>query len=272
MDRLKRLRWVVLLPVAVVLIGTFGFMAIEKLSFLNALYFTITTITTVGYGDITPTTTAGKVFDIIITLFGISTVLTILTNILQWIIQRQQRGMHGHRRNMLIGVFFTEAGNRLLHIFAGFDPGISGVRQDFLVTAQWTGAEFQHLKKRLREYAHAIDPTRLDLPALHSYLSGIGELLVRQLENPDIVANETYAELLWAIVHLRDELAARPSLTDLPEADIAHLANDVKRAYALLTLEWTDYMQYLKSRYPFLFSLALRTNPFVDNPSPIINK
>jgi voltage-gated potassium channel len=84
------------------------------------------------------------------------------------------------------------------------------------------------------------------------------------------VENETFTRLLWAVVHLRDELAARSSLTDLPETDISHLANDVKRAYSLLTGQWIHYMQYLKTHYPFLFSLALRTNPFAENPSAIV--
>jgi hypothetical protein len=171
---------------------------------------------------------------------------------------------------MLIGVFFTEAGNRLLHTFARFDPNIAGVRQDFLVTAKWSVPEFQQLKKRLKAYEYTIDPARLDLEGMHRYLDAKGDLLVRQLENADIIENETYAELLWAVVHLRDELAARPSFTNLPATDIAHIAIDVKRAYTLLTLQWIDYMQYLKSRYPFLFSLALRTNPFVENPSAVV--
>jgi hypothetical protein len=245
-------------------------MAIEKLSFLNALYFTIVTITTVGYGDIHPVTAGGKIFGIFLIVIGISTFLTVLTNIVEWLIQRQQYGMHQHRLKMLIGVFFTEAGNQLLQTFTRFDPNIGSVRRDFLVTAQWAEAEFQQLKKRLREYEHTIDPARLDLEGMHQYLNARGDLLVRQLENADLIENETFAELLWAVVHLRDELAARPSFTNLPETDIAHLANDVKRAYSLLTLQWIDYMQYLKDRYPFLFSLALRTNPFVENPSAVI--
>ena len=45
---------------------------------------------------------------------------------------------------------------------------------------------------------------------------------------------------------------------------------DIKRAYGLLTRQWLDYMQYLKNRYPFLFSLALRTNPFAESASAIV--
>jgi voltage-gated potassium channel len=266
----KRARLLLLLPVVVIIIGTFGFMALEKLSFLDALYFTISTITTVGYGDITASNTGSKIFVIFIILIGVSTVLAILSNILQFFIQRQQRAMHGHRRSMLIGVFFTEAGNRLLHMLAGYDLRLPTLRQDFLVTPQWTAAEFQRLKERLKSHGFATEPALLDLPALHAFLDAKGDLLVRQLENPDIVENETYAELLWAAVHLRDELAARPGLVNLPATDLAHLANDAKRVYTLLAPVWIDYMVYLKERYPFLFSLALRTNPFVENPDAVV--
>jgi voltage-gated potassium channel len=264
------LRYIFLLPFAVVIIGTIGFMIIESLSFLDALYFTVVTISTVGYGDVSPATTGGKIFAIIIIIIGIGAFLTLLTSLAQWLIQRRQLSLHKHRLNMLIGVFYTEVGNKLLHTFSRFDPNISSLRKDFMVTAQWSAAEFQQLKKRLNTYKHNIDAALLDLEEIRGYLREKGDLLVHQLENPDIVENETYAELLWAIVHLRDELVARPTLKGLPQTDIEHLVIDVERAYSLLTREWIDYMQYLKDRYPFLFSLALRTNPFVESPSAIV--
>jgi len=267
---LKRLRYLLLLPVAVVIIGTVGFMLLEKLSFLDALYFTFSTISTVGYGDISPTTPASKIFTIFIIIIGIGSFLTLLTSLAQWLTQRRQLTLHRHRLNMLVGVFFTETGNDLLRMFAGLDPDIASVRQNFLVTPQWSAAEFRQLKKRLAGHEHNIDPALLNLEEMRRYLHGQGDLLVRQLENADLTENENYAELLWAAVHLRDELAARPSFTDLPATDTAHIANDIKRVYALLTPQWLDYMQYLKNRYPFLFSLALRTNPFVENPDAVV--
>ncbi|MHB8104012.1 MAG: potassium channel family protein [Dehalococcoidales bacterium] len=266
----KRFRFLLLLPVAVVIIGTIGMMAIEHLSLLDALYFTIVTIATVGYGDITAATTGGKIFSIFLIVIGIGVFLTLLTNVVEWLVHRQQNAMHRHRLNMLIGVFFTEAGNQLLHTFTGYDPDIGSIRREFIVTAQWSEKEYEQLRRRLNAYEHTVDPKRLDLDKLYRYLDEKKDLLTRQLENADLVENETYAELLWAVVHLHDELAARSVLVSLPETDIAHIANDIKRAYALLTRQWLDYMLYLKNRYPFLFSLALRTNPFVENPSAVV--
>ncbi|GEM_PF-6682769 len=42
-------------------------------------------------------------------------------------------------------------------------------------------------------------------------------------------------------------------------------AGDIERAYALLIREWLSHLDHLKASYPYLFSLAVRTNPF--NPT-----
>ncbi len=271
MFNIKRFRFLVLLPVAVVIIGTIGMMAIEHLSFIDALYFTIVTIATVGYGDVTAATTGGKIFSIFLIIIGIGSFVTLLTSIVEWFSRRRQYSLHTHRLNMLIGVFFTEVGNQLLHTFTSYDPNIDNVRRDFIVTAQWSEKAFTELHKRLVDYKFTVTPSSIDLDMLYRYLKEKGDLLIRQLENSDLIENETYAELLWAVVHLRDELAARPTFTKLPESDMGHIVVDVQRAYVLLVGQWLDYMLYLKVRYPFLFSLASRTNPFVEKPIATIS-
>ncbi len=57
----------------------------------------------------------------------------------------------------------------------------------------------------------------------------------------------------------------REDLKDIPNTDYEHLAGDVQRAYGRLVNQWVDYMEYLKLEYPYLFSLAIRTNPFDKN-------
>ena len=65
-----------------------------------------------------------------------------------------------------------------------------------------------------------------------------------------------------AAFHLTEELEHRGSFRKLPEADIRHLQGDVIRVETIRILEWLRYMKHLKSNYPYLFSLAVRTNPF----------
>jgi hypothetical protein len=44
----------------------------------------------------------------------------------------------------------------------------------------------------------------------------------------------------------------------------------MNRVYRLLITEWLTYMQYLKKHYPYLFSLAMRKNPFDRNASVVV--
>jgi voltage-gated potassium channel len=266
----RQFQYLLLIPLLTIIIGTGGFMWLEKLSLFNSFYFTITTLSTVGYGDITPVTVGGKILAIFVIIIGIGTFLTLLTSATQWFLQRKQAALNKHRMSMIVGVFFTEVGNELLRLFSGFDPEIRGVRKDLMVTAEWTPEKYSDLKKRLGNHAHKVDASRFNLELTYDFLRAKGDLLIRQLENSDMIENESFTGLLWATVHLRDELAARADLKNLPAEDVAHIANDAKRAYSLLTLQWIDYLQFLKIRYPFLFSLALRTNPFVENPDAVI--
>ncbi len=266
----RNLRLLLSLPVVVLFIGTTGFMILEKLSFLDALYFTIVTISTVGYGDIHPTNVASKAFGIVLIIIGIGTFFTIITNVTQLLVQRGQDRLRKQRLNMLIGVFFTEVGNELLHLFAQYDPGVDVIRKNFLFNENWSENDYAHLRKQLRHHEYAIDSKLMDLEKLRSFLGEKGDLLVRQIENPDLMEKESYTDLLWAVVHLRDELMSRTSLSDLPESDLAHLANDAVRAYSVLVGQWIYYLQHLKRSYPYLFSLVLRTNPFSESPSAIV--
>ncbi len=56
-------------------------------------------------------------------------------------------------------------------------------------------------------------------------------------------------------------------MKDLPDTDYEHLSGDLKRVYQLLVREWLSYMEHLKGAYPYLFSLAVRTNPFDSSAS-----
>ena len=60
---------------AVLVIATAGYVLIEGWSVFDALYMTVTTVTTVGYGEIHPLSRAGRVFNIGVVVFGVATVL-----------------------------------------------------------------------------------------------------------------------------------------------------------------------------------------------------
>jgi hypothetical protein len=94
--------------------------------------------------------------------------------------------------------------------------------------------------------------------------------LTALLQNPTLLEHESFTDLLRAVFHLAEELAYREDLSQSTATDRAHMAGDIKRAYHLLVQEWLAYMEYLKESYPYLFSLAMRTNPFDRDASSIV--
>jgi hypothetical protein len=115
-----------------------------------------------------------------------------------------------------------------------------------------------------------VDSNSLDLVRLKEFLSARREFLLTLLENPSLLEHDRFTELLWAVTHLDEELEARQSLADLASKDLEHIAGDIRRMYDHLASEWLDYAEHLKTNYPYLFSLILRTHPFQDHPSPIV--
>jgi voltage-gated potassium channel len=82
---------------AILVVGTTFYTLVEDWSVIEALYFTVITLTTIGYGDLHPTTEFSRVFTIFFVLAGVSTLLGFLNFILgrtvkMQVERRQQKG------------------------------------------------------------------------------------------------------------------------------------------------------------------------------------
>lgn len=62
-------------------IGTIFYRFVEDLTWLDSVYFSVITLTTVGYGDFSPTTNAGKVFTMGYVLAGIGIFVAVVTEV-----------------------------------------------------------------------------------------------------------------------------------------------------------------------------------------------
>ncbi|MGH2907445.1 MAG: potassium channel family protein [Solirubrobacterales bacterium] len=61
--------------------GTIFYMIVEKWDFVDSLYFTVTTLTTVGFGNPSPTTDLGKLFTTVFVLSGVGMLLAVINAI-----------------------------------------------------------------------------------------------------------------------------------------------------------------------------------------------
>jgi len=193
-------------------------------------------------------------------------VTLILHQLLGW---REKRAKL-EKLNMVIGAFFSEVGTRLLTNFSDFDPRLEDIRKDLVVTNDWDDKEFKAVSGRLKKYDFEVEIQKVSLVDLTGFLVGKRNFLLRLLENPTLLEHESFTDLLRAVFHLTEELDNRDDFKQLPDSDIEHLGGDIKRAYTLLVSEWVDYMRYLKDNYPYLYSLAMRTNPFDQDASPMV--
>lgn len=78
--------------------GIVGYILIEDWSFLDALYMTVTTVTTVGFREVQPLSQGGRIFTIFVVLFGVGVALYILTTLVQEVIEGELGQALGVRR------------------------------------------------------------------------------------------------------------------------------------------------------------------------------
>ncbi len=91
----KIYRYLFALTLAILSLGTVFYHFVEKLTWFDSYYFSVITLSTVGYGDITPHTTIGKLF----TTFYIFTGVGILTTFLSTAMKHRAEKVRKRRAN-----------------------------------------------------------------------------------------------------------------------------------------------------------------------------
>jgi voltage-gated potassium channel len=88
------------LAIAIILAtGTVGFTLIDHYPPFDAFYMTLTTMTTVGYGEIHPLSRAGRIFNVFLIMFGVTTILIAVGAMAQTVIEREFGVAFGRRRS-----------------------------------------------------------------------------------------------------------------------------------------------------------------------------
>jgi hypothetical protein len=184
-----------------------------------------------------------------------------VTLMIERVLKEREREAMMNKMNMVIGVFFSEVGTRLLHDFLDFLPDGDEISKRLRPTVHWEDADFLSARDSLKGRQIDLDSRSGDLASLKLFLAEKKGIMLSLLENPNLLEHAAFTDLLWAVFHLVQELEARKSLESLPESDLDHLSGDLNRAYTHLLIEWFSYMRHLRKDYPYLYSLAVRMNP-----------
>jgi hypothetical protein len=186
------------------------------------------------------------------------------------LLSQRERNQRLDKLNMVTGAFFSEMGRELLVQLSAFDAELDLNRCHLLVKNTWTKKHYLKAQKSLKCMKGKLALNVDELDQLRSYLMDKRQYLLTLMENPYLLEHDKFTDLMQALFHLLEELQYRTELKNLPASDIEHLLLDAKRVYIPLMVQWLDHLQHLRSHYPYLYSLSLRTNPFDPQASVIV--
>ena len=195
-----------------------------------------------------------------------------VTLFLEELLNKREKKTIIEKMNMVVGSFFSEMGRELLDLFNDFDKNFDEVKENFIDIGNWSKNDFTEKLEMSKKIYYEIDFSKGDIEKLRDFLIEKREFMLRLLENPNLLEHDTFSDLLWGISHLTEELSFRKDLKNCCRADVSHLESDLKRAYVILIYEWLEYMGHLKNKYPYLFSLEVRMNPFNPDASAEIKE
>jgi len=97
---IKKIRISIFVLILILIIGTLGLHYLEDLSLFDAFYFTVETVTTVGYGDMDIKSQAGRAFLVFLMVCGAAVMFYLFGLVMTFIIEGQLFSLHGRRKMM----------------------------------------------------------------------------------------------------------------------------------------------------------------------------
>ncbi|MEI6101447.1 MAG: hypothetical protein WCP73_06360 [Eubacteriales bacterium] len=194
----------------------------------------------------------------------------LVSMILESFIKEREKRDRLEELNILVGAFFSEMGTDAILRMNPFITNMDGLLKEVKVNGTFGPEQFKSSAQAAMQYDFKADSRCGDLEDMGGFLYEKKATILGMFENPNLLENNRFTSMLWAVYHVMDEIKNREDLHSLPASDLDHLSGDLQRAYRFLVVEWIFYMEHLKEKYPYLFSLAVRKNPFLGKSSIVI--
>ena len=196
--------------------------------------------------------------------------IAFVTVVLGRYLKNREKNERLRKISIVINAFFSEAGTDILTGLKVFNKNCDDISVQLNVQTDWTDNMFSKTVKFLENADMQIECSAEQLEVFKVLLKGKMDFLIRMIENPNLLEHDTFTDMLLAVFHVTEELLARSKFEYDNKADMDHLSNDIQRAFKRLLIQWVEYMRHLHAEYPYLYSLAVRKNPFCKEKSVII--
>lgn len=180
-----------------------------------------------------------------------------VTLVFDKLVERQAKRERLSKLNMLVGLFFSEIGFGLLKLIVAADSKIYSLNLDF--------SDLKTSDIKLRNYEHNLNFDNINYSELKKLILESKNIISSLISNESVLEHETFADLLMALMHLRDEIIFVKHKKYLTEEDRIHMEGDLIRVYKALTIQWIGFLSHLKQYYPYQYSGAIKFNPFTLN-------
>lgn len=189
----------------------------------------------------------------------------LVTLILHRVLENREKKHMLRKLNMVIGAFFSEVGNPLIRTTTDGVRNFDSIRTIVDVKNGWNDSDFKQAEVCLNRFSPTIEADSEIFKKTQHLLVEKRPFLLGLLENANLLEHEHFTDLLWSVFHLTEELESRKDYKNNTARDKEHLNNDLKRVYERILVQWLMYMIHLKHDYPYLYSLAMRKNPFFSD-------
>ena len=95
---LRRYLIALAIPIVLVASGTLGYRLIEGWGWLDSIYMTVTTLTTVGFGEVHPLSRTARIFTMLLIMGGVFTVFYSATEFIRAVVSGEIQGIFGRQR------------------------------------------------------------------------------------------------------------------------------------------------------------------------------
>jgi voltage-gated potassium channel len=208
----RRLRWPAVLLFAVTAYGVAGFTLIEHWSVLDAVYMTVTTLTTVGFREVHPLDSGGQVFAISLIVFGVGLVLITISIVAGWI--AEGRGADRARRTRMQRQIDRMSDHAIVCAYGRVGRAIARTYQEEGVAFVVIEAKEEYAEQLERDGATYVIGEAADEAVLRSAGVERARLLACAVDSD---ATNVYIALIARSINPRLFIIARASEPDSPD-------------------------------------------------------
>ncbi len=98
MDSGRKILISILLAILILFMGASGYMVLEGWDLLDAVYMTVTTLATVGYGEVHEMDKVGKIYTITLIIFGVGFFMYVIGLVVQFMVEGRIMTILGRKR------------------------------------------------------------------------------------------------------------------------------------------------------------------------------